>query len=284
MTAVLGGRVRATATPRRRSGGFLVGAVTQLATLAGAVAVWEIVTRGLDQVYFPPPSTIVAAMHEAWLSGPAGHLFLNDQATTGLSSSLGRLLFGWACAAVFGVVAGVALGRSPKAAQYLDPVLQLGRAMPAPTLIPLFIVVFHVGASMEIATIIFGVVWPIVLNAMDGARSVDRLQIDMAAVFGVTGVRRLTHVIVPGAAPKIFAGLRTSVSLSLILMVMAELLGSGNGIGAQLVNAQREFEIPRMWGGIVILGILGYVLNALFQAVERWCLGWHRGVRQSGSS
>jgi ABC-type nitrate/sulfonate/bicarbonate transport system permease component len=283
MTTVLDGRARITAT-RRRRGGSLIGAVTQLGTLACAVAVWEILTRSLDQVYFPPPSTIVSAMREAWLSGPAGHLFLNGQATTGLSSSLDRLLFGWACAAVFGVAAGVALGRSPKASEFVDPVLQLGRAVPPPTLIPLFIVIFHLGTSMEIATIMFGAVWPILLNAMDGARSVDRLQIDMAAVFRVAGVRRLTQVILPAAAPKIFAGLRTSVSLALILMVMAELLGSGNGIGTQLVQAQREFDIPQMWGGIVILGILGYVLNALFHAVERKCLGWHRGVRRSGSS
>jgi ABC-type nitrate/sulfonate/bicarbonate transport system permease component len=276
MTAVIDGR--------RRHAGLLAGVVTQLVTLAGAVAMWEVVTRRLDQPYFPPPSTIAAAMRQTWFSGSAGRLFLSDQATTGLSSSLSRLLVGWSCAAVFGIAAGLALGRAPLAAQFLDPILQLGRAMPPPTLIPVFIVVFHIGASAEVATIVFGAVWPIMLNALDGARSVDRLQIDMAAVFGVTRMRRLTHVILPSAAPKIFAGLRTSVSLSLILMVMAELLGSGNGIGAQLVQAQRDFEVPRMWGGIVILGILGYGLNSLFLAVERWRLGWHRGVRRSGAS
>jgi ABC-type nitrate/sulfonate/bicarbonate transport system permease component len=260
---------------QRRRTRHLRSAAPQLGTLAGAVTLWEILTRHLGEPYFPPPSTIAKAIRDTWFSGPGSHLFLTHQATSGLSSSLGRLCLAWTCAALTGITAGLVLGRSPRVAQYFDPVLQLCRAMPPPTLIPFFIVMFHVGASMEVATITFGIIWPIMLNTMDGARSVEPLYIDTAAVFGITGVRRLTHVILPASAPKIFAGLRTSVALSVILMVMAELLGSGNGIGAQLVQAQRVFDLPGMWGGIVILGILGYALNALFLAAERRLLRWH---------
>jgi ABC-type nitrate/sulfonate/bicarbonate transport system permease component len=267
-------------TPRRRSARFFRDASVQLVTLAGAVALWESLTRHFAEPYFPPPSTIVKAVRSTWFSGPGSRLFLTQEATSGLTSSLGRLGLAWVGAAVLGVVAGLALGRSPRLAQYLDPLMHLGRAMPPPTLIPFFIAVLHLGASTEVAAIASGVIWPVMLNTIDGARSVEPLYIDTATVFGISRVRRLFAVILPAAAPKIFAGLRSSVALSVILMVMAELLGSGNGIGAQLVQAQRTFDLPGMWGDIIILGVLGYVLNVLLLAAERRCLRWHRDARR----
>jgi ABC-type nitrate/sulfonate/bicarbonate transport system permease component len=99
-------------------------------------------------------------------------------------------------------------------------------------------------------------------------------------VFRVTGWQRLWQVILPAAAPKIFAGLRVSLSLALILMVISELVGSTAGIGDHLVNAQRGFQLPEMWAGIVLLGILGLLLNGLFVLVELRVLAWHRGARR----
>jgi ABC-type nitrate/sulfonate/bicarbonate transport system permease component len=125
------------------------------------------------------------------------------------------------------------------------------------------------------------VVWPVLLNTMDGARSVDPLQLDTARVFHLGPAQRLFRLILPGAAPKIFAGMRVAVSIALILMVIAEIMGGGTGIGGQLIVAQRTFDLPAMWGSIVILGVLGYLLNTVFLAVERRSLRWYRGAKQT---
>lgn len=253
----------------------------QLAVLVAALVVWEVVTEQVEAPYFPPPSVFFPQLQLVWFSGPPAQLFLTDDALHSLLPSLAKLASGWAIAAVGGVLLGLALGRFRALAQYLDPVLQLGRAVPPPTLIPLFLVVFHLGTTLEIATIAFGVVWPVLLNTMDGAASVDRLQLDTAKVFRLGPFARLFRLILPSAAPKIFAGMRVSVSIALILMVIAELMGGGEGIGEDLVDAQRTFQLPAMWGFIVILGVLGYLLNTLFLVVERRSLRWYRGSRQN---
>jgi ABC-type nitrate/sulfonate/bicarbonate transport system permease component len=244
------------------------------------LVLWEVAARAASDAYFPPPTTIMSAMGDLWFSGPAAHLFLSSKALDDFVPSLSHLFTGWILAAVIGVVLGVALGRSRTASDYVDPLLQLGRAMPPPTLIPFFIIVFQLGATEQVATIVFGVIWPVLLNTIDGARAVDALQLDTAQVFGITGWQRLRKVILPAAAPKIFAGLRISLSFGVILMVVSELMGSTTGIGAELLSAQRSFETPKMWAGIVLLGILGYLLNEAFLLVERRLLAWHAAARR----
>jgi ABC-type nitrate/sulfonate/bicarbonate transport system permease component len=85
--------------------------------------------------------------------------------------------------------------------------------------------------------------------------------------------------VLPAAAPQIFAGMRTSLSLALILMVISEMVASTNGIGYFVLQSQRSFAIPEMWSGIILLGILGYAFNAVFLLIERRVLAWHRGAR-----
>jgi ABC-type nitrate/sulfonate/bicarbonate transport system permease component len=253
---------------------------TRVWLLVLLIAGWELVTRGGTEGYFPAPSLIMSTLRDMWFTGPAHRLFLNDKAVDDFTYSLTHLFGGWLLASIVGIVIGVALGRSRTATEYLDPLLQLGRAMPPITLIPVFIILFKVGETMQVATIVFGVVWPVLLNTIDGARTVDSLQIDTARVFGITGVQRLRQLILPAAAPKIFAGLRVSLSLALILMVISELIGATAGIGDQLLLAQRSFELPKMWAGIVLLGILGYLFNAVFMLVEHRLLAWHTGARR----
>ncbi|MEU7005026.1 ABC transporter permease [Nonomuraea sp. NPDC046570] len=257
-----------------------------LLVAAVVVLVWERATTWMraaeieGSVFFPPPSEIVSKLHTLWFSGPADRLFLTDAAYADLLPSMGRLLTGWSIAAVAGILLGVALGRSRTFSQYIDPLLQFGRAVPPPMLITVFIAMFQMGTQMQLVTIVFGVIWPVLLNSVEGARSVDAKFLDSAVVFGLTRVQRLTRVILPAAAPKISAGLRLSLSLALILMVISELVGSTDGIGRHLLLSQRRFELADMWAGILLLGVLGIILNAVFLAVERRVLAWHRQARQ----
>ncbi|MBC9713562.1 ABC transporter permease [Streptomyces sp. TRM66268-LWL] len=240
------------------------------------LAVWELAARTADDLYFPPPTEIASAVRELWWSGPASRLFLSDKALDDFGPSLTHLLVGWALAAALGIAVGVAIGLSRVLAELFDPVLQVGRAIPPPTLIPFFMVVFGLGTDMQVATIVFGAVWPVLLNTVDGVRGVDPLHLDAARVFGLSRTTRLFRVVLPAAAPKAAAGLRVALGFALILMVIAELMGAGGGIGAHLNDAERGFRPVELWAGIALLGIIGYVLNGIFLLAERRFIGHHR--------
>ncbi|WP_346776698.1 ABC transporter permease subunit [Streptomyces sp. HNM0574] len=234
-----------------------------------AVLLWEVAARGEGSVFFPPPSRIVAHAYGLWFSGPAGHVFLTDTAVGNLLPSLGRMALGFALAALAGIVAGLALGRSATAYALCDPVLQFARAVPPPALVPVFVVLFDFGTPMQLASIVFSAVWPVLINTAEGARGVDPAYQETAVVLRLSRAQRLWLLLLPAALPRIFAGLRLSLSLALILMVFSELLpGSANGIGFQLTDAQTRSDLLTVWAAIVLLGVLGYLLNTLLLAVE----------------
>jgi len=248
--------------------------------LVAGVGGWQLWASSTKSSFFPPPSAIVARMYHQWFSGPARHLFLTADATGNILPSLGRVLAGLAIATVIAFPLGIALGRSPVVTSYLSPLLQFARALPVVTLAPVFIVLFKIGTDMEIATITFGTIWPILLNTIDGAATVDPQHLETGRAFRLSAWQRLVWVIIPAALPKAFAGFRLSLSLSLILMVFAELVGSSNGIGYEMSNATNSFDMTFLWSTIVLLGILGYLLNALLGGAERLVLSWHAGKGQ----
>ncbi|WP_043615942.1 ABC transporter permease [Nonomuraea candida] len=254
--------------------------VFRVLVLAGLVLAWEAATRTAGNPFFPAPSTIVTRMHAMWFSGPPGTLFLTDTAVGNILPSLGRMALGFAGGALAGVLLGLAVGLSARAYDYLDGVLQFLRAIPPPALVTVFLVLFGFGLRMQLAFIMFSIVWPVLLNTADGARSVEPLHLQTCQVFRLSRAERLRRVILPSALPKMFAGLRLALSLSLIVMVFSELLpGTTNGIGFQLTDAYATFDLPAMWAGIVLLGVLGYLLNELFLVVERRVLGRHQTAR-----
>ncbi len=263
---------------RQRVRGVLSGRMTLLAArlvvLAAAVAAWQLGTQAANSPFFLPPSQIFPEMYHQWFSGPASHLWLTPDATANLLPSLGRMLAGWAIAAVAGIAAGVAIGRLPLLADLTEPVVHFARAVPPPALVPVFLFVFNIGTPMELAAIIFGVIWPVLLNSIDGARHVHPGHLETARAFRVPPVTRLTRIILPSAAPKILAGLRLSLALALVLMIVSEFVGSTNGIGNEMLKDQSLFNVPGMWGIVVLLGLLGMVLNAAFGLVERRILAW----------
>ena len=249
-----------------------------LVLLAVAVG-WQLATAGGRSIFFPPLTEILAQARRSWLSGPPSSLFLTSAVATDVVPSLGRLLGGWLLAVVAGVGLGTAIGLVRNLADYLDPVIEFVRAIPPPALIPPFIVLLGLGSDMKIALIAVGVVWPILLNTIDGVRSVDPVLVDTGRTLRTGRLRRLAYIVLPSAAPRIFAGLRVSLSLSLILMVISEMVAATGGIGFTIVQAERSFATKQMWAGIVLLGVLGYVLNTLLLLVERRVLAWHRGAR-----
>jgi len=247
---------------------------TRLLVLAAAVEGWQLGTEAANSPYFLPPSAIVSAMYHQWFSGPASHLWLTPDATANLLPSLARVLGGWAIASIAGVAIGVAIGRLPLLADLTEPLVHFARAVPPPALVPVFLFVFNIGTPMEVATIIFGVIWPVLINAIDGARHVHPGHLETARAFRISASQRLLRIILPSAAPKILAGLRLSLALALVMMIVSEFAGSTDGIGREMLQAQSLFNVRMMWTIVVFLGLLGLAANALFALAERRVLAW----------
>jgi ABC-type nitrate/sulfonate/bicarbonate transport system permease component len=224
--------------------------------------------------FFPPLTQILRVFAATWLFARVG----GD-----VVPSLLRLLAGYGLAVVAGVVLGTALGLSRIARTAFDPVIEFLRALPAPAVIPFALLAFGTGDDAKVFIIALGTIWPILLNTVDGVRGTEQQQLDMARSYQVPPAARLRHIVLPAAMPRIFAGMRTSLSIGIVLMVVSEMVASRNGIGYFTLQSQRSFAIPEMWSGILLLGLLGFALNWAFLRVERWALGWHRGAMGSAA-
>jgi ABC-type nitrate/sulfonate/bicarbonate transport system permease component len=227
-------------------------------------------SAGSDVYYYPPLKDVLKTFNDTWVFERFG---------SDVVPSLVRLFIGYFIAVAVGVGGGIALGLSPVLRRVAAPIVEFLRAIPAPALLPFALLVLGVGNDSKIFVIAFVCLWPILLNAVDGVSGVDPTLVETGRVYRITPSDRLRHVVLPAAAPQIFAGMRTSLSLALILMVISEMVASSNGIGYFVLQSQRSFAIPEMWSGIILLGLLGYLFNAVFLLVERRVLAWHRGAR-----
>lgn len=253
----------------------LSGVALRLTVFVGLAVAWQLLAvLASDPVSWPTFTEVGARVWSAWAT---------DSATWSdtIAPSLARLLGGWTMAVVAGVAIGTILGLSATARDYLGPTVSFLRAIPPPALLPLFIVLLGIGDGMKAALIGFGAVWPILLNTADGVASVDPLQRDTARAYRIGFRDELTRIVLPAAAPKIFAGLRISLSIAVILMVISEMIATVDGVGFALVQAQRSFRTLDVWAAIVVLGIIGFSLNTALGVVEGRALRWHRGAMRT---
>ena len=239
-----------------------------------AVVAWQLATVSANNVYFPTPWQIAHHGWKLWFNDADGGLGLAETVTVDILPSLARVVGGWAIAVALGVALGTALGRSKTGMQYVGPLFAFFRAIPSPALLPVFIVLIGLNNDMKLALIVFGCVWPILMNTVDGVRSVDSVKTDTARSFRTPRTQWVTMVVLPAALPKIFAGLRLSLAIAVILMVVSEMFGDTTGIGYRLIAAKALFDFMTMWSWIVLLGIIGYGLNLALLAVERRALRW----------
>jgi len=272
----------APSTRRERAGlAWPVKVALRVVVPAAILLVWWLVsTTQRMGLYVVDPLTAFDRFVTDFLSADPSRFFLGDATYDHLFPSVGRALAGLAIAIVVGVVVGILLGISPVLTGLFQPMVHLGRSLPSPALLGVFFFMFGTGDSPKIFLIAFSIVWPILLNTIDGVSSIGQVRAQAAQVFRIPGRDVLFHIVLPGAAPKIFAGIRTSLSLSLILMIISELQKSENGLGYQLIQSQRNFDYAGFWSVLVVLVILGVAFNLIFKFVERRALAWHRGATQ----
>lgn len=245
-------------------------ALTRVWLLAAAFVVWWVWSAGSTSVYFPPLKSIVKALWDQWVTGPA---------RAELTSSLEHLVVGYAIAAALGIGLGMALWSQRYAREATSPYLYFLYVLPAPVLVPAAMTLFGIGFTMKVVLIAFSAVWPTLLNTLDGMRGVDAVKLDTSRVLGLPRWRNALQVVLPAAGPQIVAGLRNSLQVAIILMVVSEWEASTDGIGFYLSSAQQSIDYVSMWSGIIVLAIIGIVANLLFVLAENRVLHWHYGAR-----
>jgi ABC-type nitrate/sulfonate/bicarbonate transport system permease component len=239
------------------------------------LAAWQAWTVHANDPLFPRLSTILVQFRDMWLFSQF-HLHVVP--------SLIRIGAGFALAVLLGLIIGIPLGLSRWGRMLAMPHIEWWRAMPPPALLPISILLVHsIGDRQKISFIAFFCLFPILLNTIDGVRGIDPTLIETTRSYGIRRFERIRRIVLPAALPQIFAGMRTSLSLAVIIMVLTEYFSSTSGVGYVLLISKNTFQLAPMWAAIVLIGVLGYLLNVLLILVERRVLAWHRGWRAAAT-
>lgn len=232
---------------------------------------WQLYTVHAHSFKFPRLSTILVDFKKEWLFA---HF------ATDVVPSLERIGAGFAIGTAVGIALGVPLGMVPLLRRLAIPHIEYWRAMPPPALIPISMIVLHsIQNRQKIAFIAFFCLFPVLLNTMDAVRGLDPTLVDTARSYRVPWHQRIVRIVLPSALPQIVAGMRNSLALAVIMMVLSEYFASSSGVGYILLISKNTFQFGPMWATIVLIGLLGYLLNVLFVLFERRVLAWHRGWR-----
>ena len=198
--------------------------------------------------------------------GPLGADFLMTVYRTAVSTAI---------AAVIAIPLGIFLGSSERLYRSVEFVIDFFRSTPASAMFPLFLVLFGVGDQTKISVAAFGAALVILFNVAYGVMNARKTRLLAAKVMGASRIRVLFDVMLHKSLPQTFVGLRNGVSLALVIVVVAEMfIGSTDGLGQSVFEAQQLFEMPRMYAAIFAAGALGYGLNLLFLTIERRFVHW----------
>lgn len=242
-----------------------------LLPLLGALsllALWQICTslRLIDPFLLPGPVTMLQSLVDSLRAGPLLHDFL---------ATIGRTLLSLLIALLIAVPLGILLGSSEKLYRAVEFIVDFFRSTPATAVFPLFLVFFGVGDSTKIAVAAFGASLVILFNTAYGVMNTRKTRLLAARVMGASRLRVLVDVTLWESLPQTFIGIRSGVSLALVIVIVAEMfIGSRDGLGHSILDSQMLFEMPKMYAAIFLSGALGYGLNAVFLMIERRFIHW----------
>ncbi|MBB4683337.1 ABC transporter permease [Amycolatopsis jiangsuensis] len=228
---------------------------------------WQIAssTGVLPPEKLSSPWTVLQAGFASASSGELGTAFL---------VSLGRVGAGFVLGAAAGILLGVLSGLSRWGEALVDPPVQMLRTLPFLGLIPLFILWFGIGEETKILLVALGVAFPLYLNVHSGIRGADERLVEATRALGFTRGERLWHVVVPGALPQTLVGLRQSLGVAWLALIVGETVNADAGIGYLITNARDFLRTDVVVVGLVVYAVLGLATDALVRLLERRTLRW----------
>lgn len=235
---------------------------------AGLIALWAFVNLAgiVDPVLLPSPAESWAAFVEGIAHGGLGHDFWR---------TILRTMLSFAIATVISVPLGVILGSFDRLYRSVEFLIDFFRSTPASAMFPLFLVFFGIGEEAKIAVAAFGASLIILFNTAYGVMHARQLRQLAARVMGARGAQVLWDVTIWESMPQTFIGLRSGVSMALVIVIVAEMfIGSSDGLGKRIIDAQMIFNMPEMYASIFAAGALGYAMNLLFGVIEKSFVHW----------
>jgi ABC-type nitrate/sulfonate/bicarbonate transport system permease component len=237
-----------------------------LSLLAGLGVWWGAVASGMaNPVLMPPPDAVFVAITEMILEGSL---------PIDIGVSLARALGGFTIATVIGVPLGVLIGRSARAFAVIDPWIELARPVPPIAVLPLVVLWFGIGEESKLVVVFYGALFPILVNTVQGVRSVDNGLVRAARALGASERQIFRLVVLPASVPSVVTGLRLGAGMAIFVLVAAELLGSSSGLGWLIMDAREHFFTDRIMVGIVALGVVGYAINRSLLWIEHRLVRW----------
>jgi sulfonate transport system permease protein len=230
--------------------------------------VWDFVVRFgfIKPILLPAPADTLVAL----VTGLAGGPLLLDFAVT-----VKRTLQAFAIAGVIGVPLGVVLGSNEKAYRSVEFLIDFFRSTPSSALIPLFLLIFGVSDINKVAIAAFGAFLIVVFNSAYGVINARKQRVMAAKVMGASRWQTFRDVLIWESLQPSFVGLRSAVSMALVIVIVAEMfIGSENGLGHRIIDAQQVLNVKSMYAAILSAGALGYALNVLFLLAERRIVHW----------
>lgn len=233
---------------------------------------WQLAaqTGWLSSRILPEPLAVVKAF---WTLAVSGEIWVHAK------TSLWRAISGFAVGGGLGLLLGLLTGSFRFAETLLDTTLQMVRNIPALALIPLVILWFGIDEMAKLFLVSVGVLFPVYLNTFHGIRTVDKGLIEMAQSYGLSGWALYRDVILPGALPSILVGVRFSLGLVWVLLIVAETISAQAGIGYMTMNAREFLQTDVLLVGILLYALLGKLADVLSRALEQYCLRWHPGYQ-----
>lgn len=238
------------------------------ALVAALLLLWEL-SAGTGLVVsanWPPVSAVFVALVTEFYRG--------DLAAA-VGSTLWRMIVGYVFGVLAGIGFGIALGTIPILRRTLEPLIEFLRPIPAPAIIPPLILFLGVDDAMKIVIIALTAFFPVVINTMQGVMSVEPMYLAVARTFRRSFAARLAYVEFPAVLPFIFAGMRISLALALVVTVVSEMIAGASGVGYYLVMMQYAVRAPEMYAAIFTIAILGYGMNTIFVLTERRTIFWY---------
>jgi NitT/TauT family transport system permease protein len=229
---------------------------------------WDLVVRSgyIKPILLPTPMDTLVTL----VTGLAGGPLLTDFLVT-----VQRTLYAFLIAALAGVPLGVVLGSNERAYRSVEFLIDFFRSTPSSALIPLFLLIFGVSDINKVAIAAFGAFLLVVFNSAYGVINARKQRIMAAKVMGATRWQVFRDVLVWESLQPTFVGLRSAVSMALVIVIVAEMfIGSDNGLGHRIIDAQQVLNVKSMYAAILSAGVLGYALNVLFLYAERRIVHW----------
>ncbi|MDA8297845.1 MAG: ABC transporter permease [Actinomycetota bacterium] len=233
------------------------------------LGLWQLAAHlnWVDPRIFTPPSSIAVA---------AGQLISAGTLQADLAATLARLLVGYAIGAAGGVAVGLVLGLVRPLRAAFSPLFTALYAVPQIALLPLLLVIFGVGETPKVLTVVAVTFFVLEINTLAAVRNFDPRLIEAGRAYGATGAKLFRHVLFPGTLPQVFTGLRVSIALGLVVITATEFVASNNGLGFLVWNSWQLFQPDQMYVGLVTIALLGVVLTAIISILERLALPWLR--------